>query len=126
MAHQRSFFYFANKRAVLAELVRRAVRSAHEAAGTWAGDASGAPGAALAQGTATGTRMWREHAPVLRAIVENWQSDPVLAQLWTETTDGFTAVATERIPADRAAGSAPDRRRTAPTTRDPWWPACAG
>ncbi|MBO0786458.1 MAG: TetR/AcrR family transcriptional regulator, partial [Actinobacteria bacterium] len=103
------YFYFANKHAVLAELVRRAVGSAHEAAGGWAADASGAPGTALRRGTADGTRLWREHAPVLRAIVENWQSDPALARLWAETMDGFTAVATERILADRAAGRAPGR-----------------
>lgn len=100
------YFYFANKHAVLAELVRRAVADAREAAGTWAGDASGTPEAALRRGTAEGTRLWREHAPVLRAIVENWQADSALAQLWAETMDGFTTVATERILADRAAGPA--------------------
>lgn len=103
------YFYFPNKHAVLAELVRRAVGSAHEAAGTWADGTSGAPGAALSQGTAEGTALWREHAPVLRAIVENWQSDAALTQLWTETIDSFTRVAADRILADRAAGSAPDR-----------------
>lgn len=103
------YFYFANKHAVLAELVRRAVATAHEAAGTWTGDASDAPGAALGRGTARGTRLWREHAPVLRAIVENWQSDPALARLWTETMEGFTTAAADRILADRAAGPAPHR-----------------
>jgi len=103
------YFYFANKHAVLGELVRRAVGSARDAAGAWADDASGAPGAALRRGTGEGSRLWREHAPVLRAIVENWQSDPALAQLWAEMIDGFTTVATERILADRAAGRAPDR-----------------
>jgi TetR/AcrR family transcriptional regulator, ethionamide resistance regulator len=108
------YFYFANKHAVLAELVRRAVASAREAAGTWAGDESGAPGSALRRGTREGSRLWREHAPVLQAIVENWQSDPALAALWTQTMDGFTAVAAERIQADRAAGLALDRGD------DPW------
>jgi AcrR family transcriptional regulator len=103
------YFYFANKHAVLAELVRRAVGSARDAASAWADDASGAPGSALRRGTREGSRLWREHAPVLRAIVENWQSDPALAQLWAEMMDGFTTVATERILADRAAGLAPDR-----------------
>jgi AcrR family transcriptional regulator len=103
------YFYFASKHAVLAELVRRAVGSAHEAADTWAGDDSGAPGAALRQGTRDGSRLWREHAPVLRAIVENWQSDPALAALWTEMMESFTTVAAERIQADRAAGLAPGR-----------------
>jgi AcrR family transcriptional regulator len=103
------YFYFANKHAVLAELVRRAVGSAHQAAATWAGDDSSAPGAALRRGTVEGSRLWREHSPVLRAIVENWQSDPALAVLWTEVIDGFAEVAVERIRADRVAGLAPAR-----------------
>jgi TetR/AcrR family transcriptional regulator, ethionamide resistance regulator len=103
------YFYFSNKHAVLAELVRRAVASAHEAAGTWTSDETRAPGAALRQGTMQGSKLWREHGPVLRAIVENWQSDPALAALWTSVIDGFTAVAAERIQADRAAGLAPPR-----------------
>src|SRR5215475_8351212 len=65
------YFYFPNKHAVLADLVRRAVGSAHEAASTWTSDESGVPGAALRQGTKEGARLWREHAHVLRAIVEN-------------------------------------------------------
>jgi TetR/AcrR family transcriptional regulator, ethionamide resistance regulator len=103
------YFYFPNKHAVLAELVRRAVGGAREAAGTWTADESDSPGAALRQGTRDGARLWRAHAPVLRAIVENWQSDPVLAGLWAEMMDGFAAAATERILADRAAGRAPER-----------------
>jgi AcrR family transcriptional regulator len=103
------YFYFPNKHAVLAELVRRAVGSAHEAAGSWTSDQTGAPGAALRLGTIQGSRLWREHGPVLRAIVENWQSDAALAALWTSVIDGFTAIAAERIQADRAAGLAPER-----------------
>jgi len=103
------YFYFPNKHAVLAELVRRAVGGAREAAVTWTADESDSPGAALREGTREGAQLWRAHAPVLRAIVENWQSDPVLAGLWTEMMDGFAAAATGRILADRAAGRAPAR-----------------
>src|SRR5438477_7602258 len=116
------YFYFPNKHAVLAELVRRAVGGAREAAGVWTGDESDTPGAALRQGTREGARLWRAHAPVLRAIVENWQSDPVLAGLWAEIMDGFATVATARIVADRAAG----RPRRAMTTPGRWPPRCAG
>jgi AcrR family transcriptional regulator len=103
------YFYFPNKHAVLAELVRRAVGGAREAAGVWTADDSDSPGAALRQGTREGARLWAAHAPVLRAIVENWQSDPELAGLWTQMMDGFATAATERILADRAAGRAPAR-----------------
>src|SRR5215813_237706 len=63
------YFYFANKHAVLGELVRRAVGSARDAAGAWADDASGAPGAALRRGTGEGSRLWREHARVLASVL---------------------------------------------------------
>ena len=65
-------------------------------------------GAALRQGTLEGARLWREQAPVLRAIVENWRSHPGLQELWLEMMESFTAAATERIERDRAAGRAPD------------------
>ena len=103
------YFYFPNKHAVLAELVRRAVGSARRAAAGWAEDESGTPGESLVEGSREGARLWRAHGPVLRAIVENWQSDPELAALWTEMMDVFTTMAGRRIAADRAAGRAPAR-----------------
>jgi hypothetical protein len=48
-----------------------------------------------------------KHAPVLRAIVENWRSDEKLTVLWMEMMEGFTQAAIHRIERDRAAGRAP-------------------
>lgn len=93
------YFYFDSKHAVLAELVRRAVGEGHAAAAPWL---SGPPDpvAALRAGTAAGARLWQQHAPVLRAIVENWRADPGLTTLWQEQMQTFTAAAVAQITAD--------------------------
>jgi TetR/AcrR family transcriptional regulator, ethionamide resistance regulator len=102
------YFYFESKHAVLAELVRDAVGEAHEVAEPWLEhQADASARATLHQGTLDGARLWRKHGPVLRAIVENWRSDPGLEALWTEMMERFATSATERIARDRAAGRAP-------------------
>jgi TetR/AcrR family transcriptional regulator, ethionamide resistance regulator len=100
------YFYFPSKHAVLAELVRTVVEQALEVAQPWL-EHDDSPRATLRQGTLAGARLWRAHAPVLRAIVENWRSDPALAELWSEMMERFTAAATQRIQHDRRAGRAP-------------------
>jgi AcrR family transcriptional regulator len=103
------YFYFESKHAVLAELVRAAVGAGHQAARPWLEHQGGPPPAErLRQGIADGARLWREKAPVLRAIVENWRTDPALTELWTELMESYTVAAAERIARDREAGLAPD------------------
>ncbi len=101
------YFYFESKHAVLGDLVRRAVERARAVAEPWVEGEAEPPERALHRGTGEGARLWREHAPVLRAIVENWRSDERLATLWVEMMDGFTAAAAYRIERDRTAGRAP-------------------
>jgi TetR/AcrR family transcriptional regulator, ethionamide resistance regulator len=98
------YFYFANKNAVLAELVRAAVGSAHDTAQPWLeppGDRT--PTERLREGTTAGARLWRDKAPVLRAIVENWGTDDELTQLWVDLMASFTAATIERIETDPGA-----------------------
>ncbi|MBO0797053.1 MAG: TetR/AcrR family transcriptional regulator [Ktedonobacteraceae bacterium] len=101
------YFYFESKYAVLGELVRRAVEQARTAAQPWVEEDSESPEHTLQRGTRQGLQLWMKHAPVLRAIVENWRFDERLTALWTEMMEGFTAAATHRIERDRAAGRAP-------------------
>jgi TetR/AcrR family transcriptional regulator, ethionamide resistance regulator len=101
------YFYFESKYAVLAELVRRAVNQALAAAQPWVEKDTESPERTLQQGTRQGLQLWMKHAPVLRAIVENWRSDERLAALWMEMMEGFTTAATHRIERDRATGRAP-------------------
>jgi TetR/AcrR family transcriptional regulator, ethionamide resistance regulator len=101
------YFYFESKHAVLAELVRAAVGEAMDVAQPWLEHEDASARETLEQGTRGGAELWGAHAPVLRAIVENWRSDPGLAELWAEMMERFTAAAAERIEHDRSAGRAP-------------------
>ena len=101
------YFYFEDKQDVLAELVRGAVSAGLEAARPWVEHADEvSPQASLRRGTAEAARLWQARAPVLRAMVENWNTNPTLRQLWIELMDRFTKVTIERIERDRAAGVA--------------------
>jgi AcrR family transcriptional regulator len=99
------YFYFDSKHDVLAELVRRAVAAGHAAAGPWLAGPGGPrdPAAALRAGITAGARLWQASAPVLRAIVENWRTDPRLEALWTEQMQTFTDAAVAQIAADPRA-----------------------
>ncbi|MBV9230352.1 MAG: TetR/AcrR family transcriptional regulator [Chloroflexi bacterium] len=101
------YFYFESKHAVLAELVRRAVKQARTVAQPWVEEDIESPEHTLREGTRQGLQLWMKNAPVLRAIVENWRSDERLAALWMEMMEGFTMAARHRIERDRATGRAP-------------------
>jgi len=96
------YFYFDSKQDVLAELVRRAVAQGHVAASPWLASPPDKT-AALRAGTAAGARLWQANAPVLRAIVENWRTDPRLTELWLEQMQSFTDAAAAQISADERA-----------------------
>jgi AcrR family transcriptional regulator len=103
------YFYFESRHAVLAVLVRRAVARGHEAAQPWLSHGQDEPPMAeVRRGIEDGARLWRENAPVLRAIVETWRSHPELTALWLELMDSFTRETEQRIARDRQAGVAPD------------------
>src|SRR5262249_48490710 len=71
------YLYFDTTQAVLGELVRRAVAQGHDAAAPWLANPAD-PVAALRAGTTAGAQLWQASAPILRAIVENWRTDPRL------------------------------------------------
>jgi AcrR family transcriptional regulator len=96
------YFYFDSKHAVLAELVRRAVAQGHAAAAPWLANPAD-PAAALRAGITAGARLWQASAPVLRAIVENWRTDPRLSTLWLEQMQTFTDATVAQITADPRA-----------------------
>jgi AcrR family transcriptional regulator len=99
------YFYFDSKHDVLAELVRRAVARGHAAAAPWLAGAGGPadPAAALRTGITAGAELWRQNAPILRAIVENWRTDPRLEALWTGQMQTFTDATVAQINADPRA-----------------------
>lgn len=96
------YFYFDGKQTVLGELVRRAVAQGHAAAAPWLANPAD-PAEALRAGTAAGAKLWQASAPVLRAIVENWRTDPRLTALWLEQMQSFTDATIAQIIADPRA-----------------------
>jgi TetR/AcrR family transcriptional regulator, ethionamide resistance regulator len=58
------------------------------------------PAAALRTGITAGAELWQANAPVLRAIVENWRTDPRLATLWLDQMQTFTDATVAQINAD--------------------------
>jgi AcrR family transcriptional regulator len=96
------YFYFDSKHDVLAELVRRAVAQGHDAASPWLANPTDKV-AALRRGTTAGAQLWKANAPILRAIVENWRTDPRLTALWLEQMQTFTDAAVAQISADPEA-----------------------
>lgn len=93
------YFYFDSKHDVLAELVRRAVARGHAAAAPWLGSPAD-PAAALRTGITAGAELWQSSAPILRAIVENWRTDPRLETLWLDQMQSFTDATVAQITAD--------------------------
>jgi AcrR family transcriptional regulator len=96
------YFYFDSKQAVLEELVRRAVSQGHAAAEPWLANPAD-PAVALRTGITAGAELWQASAPVLRAIVENWRTDPRLSALWLEQMQTFTDATIAQITADPQA-----------------------
>jgi AcrR family transcriptional regulator len=70
-----------------------------------AGPASEPPDkiAALRAGIRAGAHLWRANGPILRAIVENWRTDPRLTALWLEQMQTFTDATVEQIRSDPEA-----------------------
>jgi len=93
------YFYFDSKQDVLAELVRRAVAQGHAAASPWLARPADKI-AALRAGTEAGAMLCRANAPVLRAIVESWHTDPRLTELWRQQMQTFTDAALDQISGD--------------------------
>jgi AcrR family transcriptional regulator len=96
------YFYFDSKQAVLGELVRRSVAQGHAAAAPWLANPAD-PATALRTGITAGAELWQASAPILRAIVENWRTDPRLTALWLEQMQTFTDATVAQITADPRA-----------------------
>jgi TetR/AcrR family transcriptional regulator, ethionamide resistance regulator len=68
-----------------------------------AGSASRALAGASRRAATAAARLWQGSAPVLRAIVENWRTDPRLTALWLEQMQTFTDATIAQITADPRA-----------------------
>ncbi len=104
------YFYFASKEDLLEALVHEAVVGGLAAAETWTGGDSADPVEALRVGAAAGARLWRDQAPVLRAIVEARGTDADLDAAWRGQMQEFRDAALARLEGDDDAAAWLDGR----------------
>ncbi|MSW84976.1 MAG: TetR family transcriptional regulator [Actinobacteria bacterium] len=98
------YFHFADKRDLLRALTGEVNALVHEQAARWL-EGDGDPQAQL-RSALRGTRdLFREHAVLVRAIVEVAAYDDAIAQLWRETVGQLAAAAERRIELERQRGA---------------------
>jgi TetR/AcrR family transcriptional regulator, ethionamide resistance regulator len=98
------YFYFNDKRQVLMRLVERVSELFYmQAERVWSGSVPDDP-AELRQILTTVLEIWREHAPVLTAIVETASYDEEIATFWRGLMDGFTAATRDHLESEERAG----------------------
>jgi AcrR family transcriptional regulator len=110
------YFYFESKHAILAALLERIVDDVHGATLPYLERGETPPEQALRDANGGLLALWREHAVVMRASLENWQAVPELRDAWGGMIARFTAAAAAQIERDREAGVAqpgPDATRLA-------------
>ncbi|CDO90196.1 hypothetical protein AWC29_26850 [Mycobacterium triplex] len=103
----RSAFYknFADKTDLLRRVVADATADLFDTACEWAAGTGGRESMFAAHRNTV--RVWREHAPLLRAYFEAAAYQPDLAAIWDDRMKAVVAVMKERISNGQRAGSVP-------------------
>jgi TetR/AcrR family transcriptional regulator, ethionamide resistance regulator len=103
------YFYFESKQAVLRALVEQLTEQAFTNS-EWltGGDEDQTPEEVIQSGIEMGTKLWKDHGPVLRAGFDTWGSVPELRPFWEAITSQFVDAAAQQIKAARTAGLAPN------------------
>jgi TetR/AcrR family transcriptional regulator, ethionamide resistance regulator len=98
------YFHFSDKRALLTRLTGDIAGELYgEAEGWWSGAGDGAAELAAALERVFG--IYRDHAPLLRAVVEAAAYDPEVALYWRALVGRFVEATRERIEREQAAGA---------------------
>lgn len=100
------YFYFADKRELLLRLTEEVTAQLYAEADRWF-HGEGDPEPIVREALQNIARLYREHAPLLRAIVEVSTYDEHVAGFWRGLVDRFVTATRERIEAEQAAGRAP-------------------
>ena len=110
------YFYFATKAQAVAALLEDIYDDALALAADWYDGGAGSPAARLASGFNATLELWRQHAALLRAMLDAIATDDEVRAIWDGWTDGFVARIAQRIDEDSAAGltrEIPDTRALA-------------
>lgn len=101
------YFYFGAKEDVLLALVDRITEELEAAIFAMSAGIAEDPIAHLTEGIEATARVWREHGPVVRAMIAAAGSDEQVRGTWHATMERFIDVNAATIGAERARGAAP-------------------
>jgi AcrR family transcriptional regulator len=102
------YFYFKDKRELLMRLAEEVTGILYTTADAWFSGRDGDPAAEMREALTVIARMYEEHGPLLRAIVEVSTYDPEAATYWRTLLGRFVVATEERIAAEQAAGRGAD------------------
>ena len=109
------YFYFESKYAALAAALQEVwdeFAAAREPVEVLDGDTP--PTDRIHRGIADAVAIWQRHGPLIRALLQGRESDPQLARMWQQLTEGtadsFTATLTTLRDQGRITPASPDLR----------------
>ena len=102
------YFYFKDKRELLMRLTEDITEALYRQADAWFKDAGQDPVDQVSGALAAIAALYREHGPLLRAIVEVSTYDEEIAIFWRALVQRFADASTHRIEAEQKAGRAPE------------------
>jgi TetR/AcrR family transcriptional regulator, ethionamide resistance regulator len=101
------YFYFADKRELLMRLTEDVNEELYQQADIWF-SGSGDPEAEVREALSNIARLYEQHGPLLRAIVEVSTYDEEVAVFWRGLLARFVNASRERIIAEQAEGRSSD------------------
>jgi TetR/AcrR family transcriptional regulator, ethionamide resistance regulator len=101
------YFYFRDKRELLMRLTEDVNEQLYQQADIWF-SGSGDPEAEVREALSNIARLYEQHGPLLRAIVEVSTYDEEVAVFWRGLLARFVNASRERIIAEQAAGRSSD------------------
>jgi AcrR family transcriptional regulator len=100
------YFYFSDKRELLMRLTEDVSDLLYAQADIW-WSGSGDPAQGVHEALTRIAELYREHAPLLRAIVEVSTYDEEVATFWRAIVGRFAEATQKRLEAEQAAGISP-------------------
>jgi TetR/AcrR family transcriptional regulator, ethionamide resistance regulator len=99
------YFHFSDKRALLTRLTGEIAAELYREAEVWWRDDDGDGAGELARALRRVFGIYRDHAALLRAVVEAAAYDPEVALYWRALVGRFVEATRERIEREQAAGA---------------------
>lgn len=101
------YFYFKDKRELLMRLAEDITSELYGQADRWFSGTDGAPEDQVSDALDAIAKLYAEHGPLLRAIVEVSTYDEEIAVFWRALLQRFADATTARIKTEQEAGRAP-------------------